>query len=841
MKKQTHKWINGTRGALSLMLALLLLPFFSLAAVLVEAGRYQSAVKTLDEVLGSSAISTLANYDGYLLDRFGLLSLSQDNEPTDTLNTYFSGTELIDLKSISMDGSPTVAGQYPLSNLSTLRRQVLETSKYTVPAKVAVDFLNLEDLIKDLEKATKLIPFLNTISAGSEAVSAEAEMLEALEGTKKSAEKAQNAISEYNNQFSVWQNSVTSLINHLKSERPGGEDEAKEWDKQADDLRDVAESARKDYEDAIEDLKKALDDLQQKVEDEVKGKIDFANSMLKFEATGGSGYLELEYGDDKDMKTLVSNEKSMINAIRSSGTEITANATDCINSFEPEKMASAIRALQSDLSAVSGYHTDSVTKDSITPDAAQYRTAQVDGLADADGLKELLDAEASEMNDNGLLEFLDAMLAVFDSLVHIKGLFDPELSSRLDLDYYQANYGGLPSTRENRPDKSAIELIVEDLGNMVDAGADLSDAIGEVLTGDVMKLLDLLLAIKDLLEAVINLIVHTVQLLVEIAGRVIELVTNPAKTYERVLVCGYMVYNLPNRTNYKSEKAATGYSYNAISYGDVPVTTGLPLASLIEGLKALAGDSGTVNKNFSGAELEYILWGTSSEIGNQTMQFMALYLLRLLLNLPTVLTNQEVQSYAAVAGPCAPVIWIIFCFAEPLADTMVLVNGGEIPVIKSDPYLTVGGIPDLIQEFTNIKFNDENIEKIEGKVSEISGFSIYQTNKDRHEADTSYAENLMKLDYTQYSLLMMLVFASEDTCLLRLSDLIQTESTAYRLDPAHVSLSDRVLGTQKDFSIDESYTSLKVTASGSLVQLLPVPALSAASVFRVEREIYRGY
>ena len=87
----------------------------------------------------------------------------------------------------------------------------------------------------------------------------------------------------------------------------------------------------------------------------------------------------------------------------------------------------------------------------------------------------------------------------------------------------------------------------------------------------------------------------------------------------------------------------------------------------------------------------------------------------------------------------------------------------------------------------------------------------------------------------------MLVFASEDTCLLRLSDLIQTESTAYRLDPAHTSLSERVLGTYKDFSIDESYTSLKVTAGGSLVQLLPVAALSADSVFRVEREIYRGY
>ena len=841
MKRHTHKWINGTKGALTLLLALLLLPFFSLAAILVEAGRYQSAVKMLDEVLGSSAVSTLANYDGYLLDRFGLLALSQDSEPTDTLNTYFNGTKLADLGAISMDGAPTATGQFPLSNLDILRRQVLETSKYTIPAKVAVDFLNLEDLIKDLEKATKLIPFLNTISDGSKAVSAEADMLKALEDTQKSAEKAQDAISEYDSCFSAWQSSVTSLINHLKSARPSDEDEAEAWDKESDDLRDAAESARKDYESAISGLKNALDDLQQKVEEEAAGKIDFANKMLKFEATAGSGYLELEYGDNKDMKTLIANEKNMITAVASSGTTITNNAKECIDSFQPEKMAAAIRALQSDLNAVSAYRTDSVTQSSLAPDAAQYHTAQVAGLADADQLEELLNTDASEMNDNGILDFLDAMLSIFDSLVHMKGLFDPELSSQLDMDYYEENYGGLPSTRENRPAKSAIELIVEDLGNMVDAGADLSEAIGKVLTGNVLKLLDLLLAIKDLLESVINLIAHTIQLLVEIAGRVMELVTDPGTAYGRMLLCGYLAYDMPNRTNYKSGKAATGYSYSAISYGNVSAATGLPLASLIEGLKALAGEGGTVNKSFSGAELEYILWGSSSEIGNQTMQFMALYLLRLLLNLPTVLTDQEVQSYAAVAGPCAPVIWIIFCFAEPLADTMVLVNGGEVPLVKSDPYLTVGGIPDLIQEFTTIKFDDEQVKKIEGKVSEISGFSIYQTNKDRNQADSSYVENLLKLNYTQYSLLLMLVFASEDTCLLRLSDLIQTESTAYRLDPAHTSLSERVLGTYKDFSIDESYTSLKVTAGGSLVQLLPVAALSADSVFRVEREIYRGY
>ena len=48
MRQRKHKWINGTKGAISLLLAMLLLPFYSLAAVMVENMRYQSAVRTLD-------------------------------------------------------------------------------------------------------------------------------------------------------------------------------------------------------------------------------------------------------------------------------------------------------------------------------------------------------------------------------------------------------------------------------------------------------------------------------------------------------------------------------------------------------------------------------------------------------------------------------------------------------------------------------------------------------------------------------------------------------------------------------------------------------------------------
>ena len=68
MKPTTkHKLWKCTQGAISILLACLMMPFFSLAAILVEAGRYQSGVRALDQALGSSSISALANFDSYLL------------------------------------------------------------------------------------------------------------------------------------------------------------------------------------------------------------------------------------------------------------------------------------------------------------------------------------------------------------------------------------------------------------------------------------------------------------------------------------------------------------------------------------------------------------------------------------------------------------------------------------------------------------------------------------------------------------------------------------------------------------------------------------------------------
>lgn len=53
------KYINGMKGAVSLLLVLTLSPMLSIALILVESARYQNAVELMEEITDSSAFSHL--------------------------------------------------------------------------------------------------------------------------------------------------------------------------------------------------------------------------------------------------------------------------------------------------------------------------------------------------------------------------------------------------------------------------------------------------------------------------------------------------------------------------------------------------------------------------------------------------------------------------------------------------------------------------------------------------------------------------------------------------------------------------------------------------------------
>ena len=66
-----YKYINGTKGVISIFLALVILPFTTIAGSLVNAARVNSAVAIFDEALCNASNSTLGTYDKFLRKRFG--------------------------------------------------------------------------------------------------------------------------------------------------------------------------------------------------------------------------------------------------------------------------------------------------------------------------------------------------------------------------------------------------------------------------------------------------------------------------------------------------------------------------------------------------------------------------------------------------------------------------------------------------------------------------------------------------------------------------------------------------------------------------------------------------
>lgn len=138
------KYINGVKGVMSIFLALLVSPLFSIAAVLVEYARYQSAIEMMNELLDSSAFSTLAEYDSFLEERFGLLSASQEKEVGALFQDYLSKNVSALGQTVTL-GNTASNGELPLSETTVLKQQILEYSEINVVIEALLDGFDIQE------------------------------------------------------------------------------------------------------------------------------------------------------------------------------------------------------------------------------------------------------------------------------------------------------------------------------------------------------------------------------------------------------------------------------------------------------------------------------------------------------------------------------------------------------------------------------------------------------------------------------------------------------------------------------------------------------------------------
>lgn len=956
--------INGVKGAISLIMAVLIAPFLTTALVLVETGRYNSAISILDEALGVSSISAMANFDPYLRSRWGLLALSQEMDLEtvyrQTLDTNASvmGKSMV-LNDVSVDGT------YSLGDSKILKNQILEYTKLNGPVTLFNSFANLSDFIGLFEKLFHVGDAANVISAGVGMLDAGITVAESATELKKSAEKLDGYSAQYEASYQDFETKTNDLIDTLKSIRTleqqesAKNDEVTRLERELRELRSEQEATEttapqdpstptettappettepkeedpriKEKQEQIQTAKRELQDIRDRkstLVSQVSGKrtsaaaaqsayaqiiqsisgeltnfrtlmgtCQTAMSEIQSNLLEGAGTasemlmdvknkrkdlkqleqdlerMESEGYDDSDGSYLagleykIALEKELVelegmlavyDAQEAGLKKMTDGLSTALDQYSDDTIGQYIAGFDALRSKVLSLNIDTVNADTAKITRAEYRYLEVAGYVAADKIDEYLKEQENELKTGCLKSLLDGLIAVYNQIMGLSVFFEGNLNSSIDTGYYEEMIGGLPADAHVGGE---LMDIIRSIGSVVSSMVNLRQNIGT------FNLIEGFRNLKRLCEDVVDLFTSLVNWCTTIANNIVSLLTG----YDRMLMGSYLAYNLPCRTDYSDVtnsvalKTMTGETVKTMvpgseKSGNLPggsATPNIPLVSelaavvtqIVDHMNQTGGDIA-----FSGAELEYILFGSNVEIVNQLYTFVVLYIFRILVCIPTISSNVEVQALAASSTFGYPVVMAVYYFLEPLVQTVLLVNGAAQPIVSFEVYLTPTGIPDLTEALLNIgKLSAAQKETMEKTVIDAAGASkdsyVYQkklagydqdskdhstkTTKDpswSEEIWSSYKKSLYTFEYKDYCLFLMLITVSEKDMLARLTNLIQME-TMYYYKQNNATFT---------FDIAEADTFISVKAAVSVRQMLP--SLIDSSLFTIEREYFRGY
>lgn len=891
MHRKRYKYINGIKGVISIFLSVILLPFFSLAALLVESARYQSAVSIVDEVMGSSAMSTLAEYDPYLQERFGLLAVTESK--VKNYSKYLQDNKKILSTTINVSNQK-IKGMYPLADSDILYQQVLEYSKLNSPTTMLLDGLDLSSLVKQLEEATKLTSVFEMIGNTSDVIDEIITLTENMETLKKTVSDYEAAVVEFENAFQEFQNSVNALsawckwqkeeidrINEYNANLAEGQEPILDCPQIDQGVYLSVDITRNIYAQEHGNLINCLNRYKNDM-NTVLSNIQTIHNKLGSMATSTIGAtLEKKEGDldsvknqigklandpignkDKlkglyDQKSSLEKEisdlkvgKTTQSAVKDGYSEMTEEFEKASEGYRESVINQICSVLSSEKVDVQNFNSGWVTENSM--DLSWYHRVQLTGVISSSTVDQCIQKAQEKLQQDSIWAQMKAISKIFSSLIKTKGVFDPELNSMISQGYFTQNYGGLPSQknrssgtykliRENKADEALSKKIIADIqaanGSVSSLGTEIGgsqDIISKILQ-DInnfqsgfentinnikgFRIISALRELQRLFESCKNLITHLVEWLTEIGKRILELcIDQSAWAYEKLFFDEYLVKTLPNRTNYDSGSTMTGYSFSEVGLGQLKsFHTGTPLDSLgaiIQMIKSAV--SGGTEKNFCGAELEYVIWGSRSEMINQLSTFMMLYLMRLILNLGPIFVNKEVAAMATAATIASWAVYLIEVLVEPLVDTVLLVNGEKVALLKSTIFLTPSGVIEMINKLVPL---------LEGSIKQEVKEGANEIKKTGNSGVGKYFSGLLEMDYSEHMMILMYLFGNKETHVKRLADIIQMEAAQKGMN----------------LDVDHAYTCLRAEVKSSIKTVLPIPTLSSKEWQTVNRVHYRGY
>lgn len=251
---------NAARGTISLFVVVVLTPFLTTAVLLMEAQKYNSAVSVLDEAMGVSATSVLGNYDKYLLDRWGLMALSQKVD----IAEEFSSTLRANMGVLA--GSTNVkkatargVSDASLASMDVLKAQIADHAKFSGPLKVMTELLDLTDLISAITDFGNLNKLLEGVKDGLGVLKSFGELIRELKKLHDISQELEGVAKTFEPAFSSFKSAADAYVDALgtldsitqelqdaedavEPKRQNVENKRAEWQrlsKQLDDMLDV--------------------------------------------------------------------------------------------------------------------------------------------------------------------------------------------------------------------------------------------------------------------------------------------------------------------------------------------------------------------------------------------------------------------------------------------------------------------------------------------------------------------------------------------------------------------------------------------------------------------------
>lgn len=866
------------KGAITIFLLLLMTPFVTIAFALLELGRYENTVLQLDEAMGVSTMSLLANYDKYLQDRFGLYACTQSQDLNSLYQVYME-ENLNGLRfTTSAIKGTSVTGIYSLgsNNGDVLRKQIDEYMMLNGPQTMISEIFNLSSLLGCFDQLDSLGKLLKIAGNGVDTANDALDIAQSAEDMKNLSDEITNLIPTYNTDYDNFKNSVNAMLTKAATPRPtdppsnASDDEKKavatqqaEYDKAIATLAATASSKKDTYSSTIQSIIDKLESFNTKMSEfeSAKDKIvkdagSFASNyasnyyatqnkareaeieatLKKMDDENSDEYLNLtkELQDLKDQDAEYKTNSKVVSAT----SNYASSMSQVGNGYDSALLQTRIDSLKALKTTIDDLDVTTITS---SLDDSIYHGVTIDGYLTSDELDAYFENSADDVAKSSLISFLKGIGNFFKGMVKCSGLYDASKCATINREYYDDKLADFTYPNGG----VTIDKIINDILDIFDDCNNLEDDLSLLPEHPIKFLVSFFGHLVDIFTDIIQTIEDINNFATSFIERIQYVIDNPVSVINAGCYAGY---NMSCRTG---DPLIGKMDDKAKPTPGVLSGSGIPLVSDLAALirSAYSFKEGGTDYSFYGCELEYIIFGTNSEVGNQVMAFGALYIMRLLLDIIPIMLDEEVEAMAsaavAAAGVGEIVVYLIEIFCEPLVDTLLLVNSVDVPLIKSTIYLTPAGIPSLIEAFISV-----SLTKAEKEALISEAYDAYKVPEGDRKAITDqrasspsktgfakWVGGFLNMNYRDHLFIYLILLTATDplTIYNRIANVVLMEETQYYKN---------VYGSDFEFSLDRAYTFVETSTTVSFNPILSGNnnySNNDSSFFTIDRAIYRGY